>query len=178
MRKKRIFTIPNLLSLLRLTMIPLMVWLYLEKRDYLWAAAVVVLSGVTDILDGIIARKFDMVSDFGKVLDPVADKLTQAAMLFCLGISVPKLRLLLVILVIKELVTGIMSLVAIRKSGSVEGSEWHGKITTALLYAMIIDHMVPWLFSCLLTACCAGMMILSMILYWKRNWKHIQEGNK
>jgi len=51
-KSNQIFTIPNLLSLLRLAMIPLLLWLYLVKQEYLWTAAVVVLSGATDILDG------------------------------------------------------------------------------------------------------------------------------
>ena len=78
-KKNQFFTIPNLLSLVRLAMIPLLLWLYLEKREYLWTAVVVVLSGATDIVDGIIARKYDLISDLGKALDPVADKLTQIA---------------------------------------------------------------------------------------------------
>ena len=80
-KKEQLFTIPNLLSLVRLALIPLIVWLYCVKHEYLWAVVVVVLSGVTDIVDGFIARKYHMVSDFGKILDPVADKLTQAALI-------------------------------------------------------------------------------------------------
>lgn len=173
-KKNQFFTIPNLLSLLRLAMIPLLLWLYLEKEAYLWTAAVVLLSGATDTIDGIIARKYDMVSDFGKALDPVADKLTQIAMLYCLSTSFPEIQILLVLLVVKEVVTGIMSLVSIGKTGKVEGAQWHGKVTTVMLYAMIIDRIVPWLFSAVLTAACAGMMIFSMVMYWKRNWDSIR----
>ena len=175
MKKNRIFTIPNLLSLLRLAMIPLLLWRYLEKEAYLWTAAVVILSGATDVIDGMIARKYNMISDLGKALDPVADKLTQIAMLYCLGTTFPEIQILLVILVVKELLTGIMSLVSIRKTGKVEGARWHGKVTTVLLYAMIIDRIVPWLFSAVLTILCAGMMVFSMVMYWKRNWESIQE---
>ena len=177
MRKNRIFTIPNLLSLLRLAMIPVLLWLYLEKEAYLWTAVVVVLSGITDMVDGIIARKYDLISDLGKALDPVADKLTQIAMLYCLGTSFPEIQILLVILVVKEVITGIMSLVSIHKTGKVEGAQWHGKVTTALLYAVIIDRIVPWLFSAVLTVACAAMIVFSMILYWKRNWTSIKEVN-
>ncbi len=82
--RKQLFTIPNLLSLLRLCMIPLIIWLYCAKKNYALTAAVLVLSGITDTVDGFIARRFNMVTDLGKALDPVADKLTQAAMMFCL----------------------------------------------------------------------------------------------
>ena len=175
MKKNKILTIPNLLSLLRLAMIPLLLWLYLEKDAYLLTAAVVVLSAITDIVDGIIARKYDLISDLGKALDPVADKLTQIAMLYCLGTTFPEIQILLVILVLKEVITGIMSLVSIRKTGKVEGAQWHGKVTTVLLYAMIIDRIVPWLFSAVLTVTCAGMMVFSMVMYWKHNWKSIKD---
>ena len=79
-RKHQILTIPNLMSLFRLCLIPLIVWLYHEKEMYGLAAFALVISGITDVADGIVARRFDMVSDFGKAFDPVADKLTQFAM--------------------------------------------------------------------------------------------------
>ena len=83
--KKDILTIPNLLSLFRLLMIPVIVWLYVKEKNYYAAAAMVLISGATDIADGIIARKFNMISDFGKILDPMADKLTQGALIICLS---------------------------------------------------------------------------------------------
>ena len=175
MKKNRIFTVPNLLSLLRLAMIPLLLWLYLKKQEYLLTAVVVVLSGATDIIDGIIARKYDLVSDLGKALDPIADKLTQIAMLYCLATSFPEIQILLVLLVLKEVITGIMSLISIGRTGKVEGAQWHGKVTTVLLYAIIIDRIVPWLFSAVLTVACIGMMVFSMVMYWKRNWKNMKD---
>ena len=169
MKKRSVFNLPNLLSLLRLAMIPLLLWLYLDREAYLLTAAVVVLSGATDVIDGIIARRYDLITDLGKALDPIADKLTQIAMLYCLGTSFPEIRILLGILIVKEVITGIMSLISIGKTGRVDGAQWHGKLTTVLLYAMIVDRIVPWLFSVLLTLACAGMMVFSMVMYWKRN---------
>ncbi len=175
MKKNKILTIPNLLSLLRLCLIPLLMWLYLEKQAYLWTAAVVALSGATDIVDGIIARKFNMISDLGKALDPVADKLTQIAMLYCLATTHPEIWFLLLLLVVKEVITGTMSLYSIKKTGEVRGADWHGKITTVLLYALILDRIIPGLLSGILTILCAVMMVFSMVLYWQRNWITIRE---
>lgn len=175
MKKNKILTIPNLLSLLRLCLIPLLMWLYLEKQAYLWTAAVVALSGATDIVDGIIARKFNMISDMGKALDPVADKLTQIAMLYCLATTHPEIWFLLLLLVVKEVITGTMSLYSIKKTGEVRGADWHGKITTVLLYALILDRIIPGLLSGILTILCAVMMVFSMVLYWQRNWITIRE---
>lgn len=175
MKKNKILTIPNLLSLLRLCLIPLLMWLYLEKQAYLWTAAVVALSGATDIVDGIIARKFNMISDLGKALDPVADKLTQIAMLYCLATTHPEIWFLLLLLVVKKVITGTMSLYSIKKTGEVRGADWHGKITTVLLYALILDRIIPGLLSGILTILCAVMMVFSMVLYWQRNWITIRE---
>ena len=175
MKKRSVFNLPNLLSLLRLAMIPLLLWLYLDREAYLLTAAVLVLSGATDVVDGIIARRYDLITDLGKALDPIADKLTQIAMLYCLGTSFPEIRILLGILIVKEVITGVMSLISIGKTGRVDGAQWHGKLTTVLLYAMIVDRIVPWLFSVLLTLACAGMMVFSMVMYWKRNRDSIRE---
>ena len=82
---------------------------------------------------------------------------------------------LLGILIVKEVITGVMSLISIGKTGRVDGAQWHGKLTTVLLYAMIVDRIVPWLFSVLLTLACAGMMVFSMVMYWKRNRDSIRE---
>jgi len=174
MKKNKILTIPNLLSLLRLIMIPQLMWLYLEKQDLPATAILLVLSGATDVLDGIIARKFNMISEFGKAFDPVADKLTQIAMLYCVGTTHPEVRFLLLMLIVKEFITGIMSLYSIKKTGQVQGAEWHGKIVTVLLYVLIADRIIPGLLSGVLMLFSAGMMIISMVLYWQRNWKDIK----
>lgn len=86
LKKDQILTIPNFLSLVRLLLIPLIIWLYCTAEYRMISVAVIILSGLTDIADGIIARKFHMVSDFGKMLDPIADKMTQGAILLCLAI--------------------------------------------------------------------------------------------
>lgn len=138
----KIFTIPNALSLLRLCLIPLFVWLYCTKQNYVGTTIVLLVSGLTDIIDGFIARKFNMVSNLGKALDPVADKLTQGAMLFCLLTNFPYMLIPLILLVIKEIFSAVTGLVVIRKTGKVYGAEWHGKLTTCTIYAMILLHLV------------------------------------
>ena len=67
----RIVTVPNLLSLFRLCLVPVLVWLRLKKQEPVWTAGVLVLSGITDVLYGRIARRFSMVSDLGKFLTPL-----------------------------------------------------------------------------------------------------------
>lgn len=173
--KDKIFTIPNLLSFLRLCMIPVMVWLYIGKQDYGLTALILVLSGLTDLADGYIARHFDMVSDFGKAFDPVADKLTQIAMMLCLVTRFPLMLLPWIVLVVKEVFTGITSLLAIHKTGQVEGAVWHGKVTTTLLYLTMGIHLlwygIPQVISLILIGLCTGMMLLSAVGYGIRNFK-------
>ena len=83
--QNKILTIPNLLSLFRLLLIPAIIWLYTVRKDYFTAGALLILSGLTDLADGFIARRFNAVSNVGKILDPIADKLTQAACSFALS---------------------------------------------------------------------------------------------
>ena len=123
----KLFTIPNLLSFLRLLLIPWFVWTYVTKGDGQGTAAILILSGITDILDGYIARSFDMVSNLGKALDPVADKATQIVMIGCLTVRFPHTIYILIVLCIKELFVIITSLLAIHRTEEVLSADWHGK---------------------------------------------------
>ena len=173
--RKQLFTIPNLLSLLRLCMIPLIIWLYCTQKNYALTAVVLVLSGLTDMVDGYIARRFNMVTDLGKALDPVADKLTQASVMFCLLSRFRMMLVPLLLLIFKEVCNGVISLVVIKKTGKVCGADWHGKVCTWLLYAMMFVHIVwfdisrEWTTS--LIGICVIMMTLSFALYMVRNYK-------
>ena len=173
--RKQIFTIPNLLSFLRLCMIPLIIWLYCSQENYALTAAMLVLSGITDTVDGFIARRFNMVTDVGKALDPIADKLTQASVMFCLLTRFQMMLIPLLLLIFKELCNGIMSLVVIKKTGKVCGADWHGKVCTWLLYAMMFLHIVwfdiPREWSTVLISICVIMMTVSFGLYMIRNYK-------
>lgn len=164
-----VFTIPNLLSLFRLGLIPIFVRLYTVHDEPLWGCGVLLLSGATDILDGYIARHFDMISDVGKILDPVADKLTQAATLICLVGKFPLMLIPLLLLFIKELVGGLLCFMAIKSSGEIQSSHWHGKLNTVLLYAMLILHLLwhdlPYAISAVSIGICVGMMLFSALMY-------------
>lgn len=173
--RKQLFTIPNLLSLLRLCMIPLIIWLYCTQKNYALTGVVLVLSGLTDMVDGYIARRFNMVTDLGKALDPVADKLTQASVMFCLLSRFRMMLVPLLLLIFKEVCNGVISLVVIKKTGKVCGADWHGKVCTWLLYAMMFVHIV-WFdisreWTTALIGICVIMMTLSFALYMVRNYK-------
>lgn len=178
--KNKIVTIPNLLSLFRLLLIPVIMWLYIVKKDPVWTTAILALSGVTDIVDGIIARKCHMISDFGKAFDPVADKLTQIAMLFCLVTRFKWMLLPLCVMIVKEVTAGILGLVVIHKTGNVDGAVWHGKATTVSLYSMMIIHLIwyniPSVISGILIGACTALALLSAFMYTRENIRKMRCG--
>ena len=169
----RVFTIPNILTILRICMIPLIMWLYLAQKDYTSAAVWVLISGATDVVDGLIARHFHMVSNVGKILDPAADKLTQLAVMSCLVARFPAIALPLVVLVLKELTNGIIGLVMMKKSHRPLDSKWHGKAATVCIYLTMVLHLlwvdIPTPVSGITILVCLVLMILSFILYTIRN---------
>lgn len=136
----RILTLPNILSFFRLLLIPVIVFLY-DDKHYVWALFTLFLSGVTDVVDGWIARTYHLVSDFGKAIDPVADKLTQLVVLLCLmGV---KYWWVIFALVMKEFVIGILTLMALRKTHSVYSAGWYGKLCTMVIY-LSMGMMLLW----------------------------------
>ncbi len=164
-----IITIPNILSFIRLCMIPLIVWLYCGKEDYLWSGILLILSGITDLVDGYLARHFGWISDLGKILDPIADKLTQAAMLICLILRYPLILIPFGMMVVKELFMAVSGMMVIRTTGAVFGARWHGKAATVLLYAMMILHVfwydIPAGISLVCILSSAAMVGISFLLY-------------
>ncbi len=139
--KKEIFTIPNLLSLFRLVLIPVYVILYLNAvttTDYAIAALVLAISCLTDMVDGKIARHFNMISKVGIVLDPVADKATQFSLLLCLAIEFPMLWPVMVLFIIKESFQLIAGWLAYRKGKMLTGALLSGKICTTVLFLSLI----------------------------------------
>ncbi len=179
--KKQYLTVPNLLSLFRLALIPLFVNLY-HGGAYPATAAVLVLSGATDVVDGWYARRFNAISDVGKVLDPIADKLTQVAMLLMLAASFPVMKLPLALLIIKETTAVIGGMLVIYKTGVVHGAVWHGKAATALLYGMmfilVLWQDIPAAAANTMATVCSFMLLLSMILYAADNIRCIQSGRR
>lgn len=167
--QKKILTIPNILSFFRLCLIPLIIWHYLEKSNYYAAAGMILLSGLTDIADGIIARRFHLVSDLGKILDPVADKLTQAALIFCLISRYEWMLWLFIFFAVKEITMGISGLIVIKKTNVVNSAQWFGKLSTAVLYAiMILLFLFPGISTAWANAMillCAAVLLLSMAKY-------------
>ena len=177
--KRTILTIPNLLSLVRLGLIAPMVHCCLTGR-YAYAAVLLALSGLTDIADGYIARRFDAVSDVGKVLDPVADKLTMAALLWVLLARHEQMLGLLGLLLVRESLLGVTGALCLWRTQQVHGARWHGKAATALVYGTIFLHLLwqdipAWMSNSCMTVC-ASMLLFSMASYTMDNIRRILGG--
>ncbi len=146
--------LPNVLTLLRIAMIPLFIFLFFSdlNGNYTYAFIVFFIAGITDILDGYIARRFDMVTDAGKVLDPLADKLMLMTVLICLASTNMVPLWLIVVMIIKELtmVYGGIRLY-FSKTQIIIPSNKFGKMATVLFYIAIclvllnVDHIIATL---------------------------------
>ena len=136
------WNIPNVLSLVRLALLPVFAVLYLncqEKPELLyWALGVLLLSGLTDMLDGIIARRFNQITEVGKLLDPLADKLTQVVVLACLAIRNNALIPLTIICLIKEVLQLIGGWLLLSRKDIIRGSKWFGKVSTFTFYGVML----------------------------------------
>lgn len=180
--EKKIITIPNVLSFFRICLIPVIVWLYAVKYDYVRAGYVLILSGITDIVDGFIARHFHMVSDLGKILDPIADKLTQGVMLLCLVLQFPLMIAPFILLIAKEIYMSISGILIIQRTGIVCSADWHGKAATCSLYGMMILHVfwhkITPEVSMVSIIACTAMIGISFALYGIRNMKLLRKDNQ
>ena len=139
--KRDFFTIPNILSLFRLSLIPVYAGLYLnatEKYQFILAGTILTISCLTDMIDGKIARKYGMITTLGKVLDPLADKLTQLTLTICLSMKYPVLYPVLSLFVIKELLQLVLGIVFLRRGKMLPGALMAGKVCTTVLFVSLI----------------------------------------
>lgn len=144
--KHDFLTIPNLLSLSRILLIPVYTAIYLQGGPFssFRAAGILALSCLTDMFDGMIARRFDMVSNVGKLLDPLADKLTQLALILSLSLRHPVLRGVLILFLAKELFQACVAYAQFRRGKVLPGALMSGKVCTCVLFlSFILLILVP-----------------------------------
>lgn len=137
--------IPNALTVLRFLIIPFILY-FLAKDAYVLVLITLLLSGLTDVLDGMIARKFNCISNFGKLIDPLADKTTQLAILFALVIKNIIPVWILVVVIFKEfaMIAGASFLYGKKL---VVSSKWYGKAATVLFYLAITVSIIVRMFT-------------------------------
>lgn len=168
---KDLMTIPNAISFIRILLITPFVAFFIE-RMYVAAAITVGISGLSDCFDGFIARKFHQESELGKVLDPLADKLTLIAVGVCLIFIEPYVLPLMIIMVLKDILMIIGGTIIINKGIIPPKSSWYGKVSTFMFYIsvgmvvlMAILGYTNKLLSLTVLGVTAGMMIFSLVNY-------------
>ena len=173
--------LPNILSIVRLLLIPVFVNVYLRAEEQPWfyiSAGILLLSGLTDLLDGLIARRFHLITPLGKILDPLADKLTQATVCICLAVRIPQLWMILVIFIAKEVIMLLAGAGLYRRHRHIDGAKWFGKLYTVVFYLfMLIIVAVPsWSMTTLIwMLCVVGVfMLFAFVMYLPVFWRIVK----
>lgn len=186
---KYLLTVPNILSYIRIVLvIPFMV--FFIRKDYITSMIIIGFSGLTDCVDGFLARKLNQVTQLGKMLDPVADKLTLLAVSVCLSVIQPLIFPVVLILVVKDILMLIGASILLRKRIMPVASEWYGKLGTICFYvsvtAVVLFDIIWnvenfWIVSYVLLSITAGIMIYSLFRYhliFKTLMKEYKENNQ
>ncbi len=161
--------IPNILSVTRIGLLPFFVW-QMNLGNTVAAGIILLISGFTDTLDGYLARRFNWITDVGKVLDPVADKLTQATISITLLLRLRSYWPFFAILLIKDFIMMVLGGWLIKKKIKIEGSRWFGKLSTFVFYgAMILIVFFPgmpgWLITLLITLAVLCALIAAALYF-------------
>jgi len=169
--------IPNILSVLRLALIPVFIHIFFmgaEKRIY--ALLVFAFASGTDILDGYLARKYGWVTQTGKLLDPLADKLMQAAVMCCLAIENIFFIWIAILFVLKETAMGIGSIIVIRKKHDIAVSNWYGKAATVCFFfitAVFIVYNQNKTMNIILGVLLAAVLVAALLMYYIKVFRGI-----
>ncbi|MBQ7499783.1 MAG: CDP-alcohol phosphatidyltransferase family protein [Clostridia bacterium] len=140
--KKDVLTIPNFLTLFRFIILVPLIYFYVIKNNASATVSLILLSGLSDIADGVIARKFNMVSDLGKILDPLADKMTLGVLIFCSCFRNRHMIVLFVLFVLREFIMALMGYVTMKRVERVNSAEWYGKANTVVLYMIVLSMVI------------------------------------
>ena len=163
--------IPNALTVLRFFIIPFIVY-YLVKDEYIFAFIMLLLSGLTDVLDGFIARKFNLVTNFGKLIDPLADKLTQISVL-CTLLFKGIIPLWIVVIVLLKEASMVCGASFLYGRDLVVSSKWYGKASTVLFYVAIAASLIirqfslNYSFDIIIYYLALIMTIFSLVMYFR-----------
>ena len=170
--------LPNKLTLLRIILVPVfMVVLYWGFPGATWVAlAIFIIASLTDMLDGKIARKYNLVTDFGKFADPLADKmLVTAAMLWFVEIGQMPAWMLLIVICREFAVSGLRMIAS--DKGRVIAAGWSGKVKTAstmVCICLMLFGIPHWL-----NLVCQGVILVTTVYsgveYFAKNWDVFQE---
>lgn len=178
---KEYFSIPNLLSYIRIVLAVIYVYLFyraVNGGSFLPVIFIVVISAFSDFADGHIARRFGMITRWGKMLDPVADKISLGAVIVSLVFVYEQLIIVLLFYFMKEIIMGIAGLYTVKIGCKVEGAKWYGKICTTITYGVLLAMLVvPRMSGYVLESLIAvemiamGISLYNYLIYFERCWE-------
>lgn len=158
-------------------MIPLFVYSYFEYDDYpkcFIAAGIYALAWLTDALDGYLARRFNWITDVGKILDPLADKLMQITAAVCFTVDNIIFLALLIPIVLKELAMLIGGILVIKRQKAVTQAKWYGKLATVILFVCAFLRIVVRgnaVLDIIICVVMISMLIFSFLMYYLKVYK-------
>ncbi len=169
----KIITIPNVMSMCRIVLILPFIICFLSEK-YIESAVLIITSGLTDCFDGLIARKLHQVSSLGKILDPIADKLTLIAVGICLCVYMPIVTPVIVILMVKDLLMLLGGIALIKCKVTPSPAKWYGKLGTIMFYFSVCLIVFLKAFfqyendvlSFVLLSITAALMIFALVMYY------------
>jgi len=156
--------IPNALTILRLIAVPFFGY-FIFSRQYLIAVIIYSIASLTDMLDGFIARKYNMITSWGKIADPVADKLMQLTAIVILNSQGKIPTILVVVAILKDIVLGIGSYLLYRQENLIAQANWYGKLTTVILYFTIVTVLFNLPFSNIFIVISLISVMFSFLMY-------------
>ena len=173
--------IPNAITVVRFCLIPFFgYYLYIgqfDKKYYIVAVILFILGGITDILDGYIARKFNLITSFGKLADPVADKLMQITALVLLTMQDRIPPIVLIIVLAKEIFMGIGSILLYKQENFVVSANWYGKMATVVFHIAIIIAIFSERFSHVFVLIAVFSTLFAFFMY-SLDYRKIKSYNK
>ncbi len=166
--------IPNILTILRMAAVPVFIVFMLKNMIYP-AIIIFLLAEITDVLDGFIARRFNLITKFGKIADPLADKMMQLAALFMFSIRDMIPRIIPWLVLFKELFMLISGIYLIRKNFDMS-SKWFGKLTSVVLFIaiMLVFFGVPRNITDVIFWICVAMALFAALMYIRNYFKQIK----
>ena len=165
--------IPNILSVIRLILVGVFIYTFYNVSK-IAAVIVFICAGITDVIDGILARKFNWITNVGKILDPIADKSMQCTVLLCMSIG-PEPMIpwwLTAFFIIKEVTMAMGAIFLFKKKDTVVSSRWFGKLAVCIFYAAIFIIIVATPSEPVVLALCAVTVIFAAIAFisYTRNY--------
>ncbi len=182
-KKQKILNVPNVLTMIRAILIPVYWAVFMDGHHY-WALAIFIFASLTDLADGYIARKYDLITDFGKLMDPLADKLMVLSVMLSLVIKGMAPWAALAIILCKEALM-VLGGAILYKKGVVVYAIWIGKAAQATTVAGLIlcffaDYFtsVGFPLHLIVIWCAVALTLTALVIYGRSAIRKYQEASK